>query len=296
MAHTLAQVWTRAELGLASPAVMVEVHLSNGLPSLTLVGLPESAVRESKDRVRSALLSSDGDYPTRRITINLAPADLPKQGGRYDLPIAIGLLAASGQVPSDRLAQTEWVGELGLDGELRRVAGILPVAMAARESGRTLIVPTEQLAVCAVVPNLQVLGASHLREVMAFLSGTGSLHSADGRVLTRANLPQPDLIEVRGQAMGKRALEIAAAGGHSILLVGPPGSGKSMLASRMAGILPPLSEAHRLESAAIHSLASLPVEPILAGQLPFQAPHHSASAVALVGGGMSFTIINATLQ
>ncbi len=285
MAHTLAQVWTRAELGLASPAVMVEVHLSNGLPSLTLVGLPESAVRESKDRVRSALLSSDGDYPTRRITINLAPADLPKQGGRYDLPIAIGLLAASGQVPSDRLAQTEWVGELGLDGELRPVAGILPVAMAARESGRTLIVPTEQLAVCAVVPNLQVLGASHLREVMAFLCGTGSLHSADGRLLKQESLPQPDLIEVRGQAMGKRALEIAAAGGHSILLVGPPGSGKSMLASRMAGILPPLSEAHRLESAAIHSLASLPVEPILAGQLPFQAPHHSASAVALVGGG-----------
>lgn len=168
MAHTLAQVWTRAELGLASPAVMVEVHLSNGLPSLTLVGLPESAVRESKDRVRSALLSSDADYPTRRITINLAPADLPKQGGRYDLPIAIGLLAASGQVPSERLAQTEWVGELGLDGELRPVAGILPVAMAASESGRTLIVPTEQLAVCAVVPNLRVLGASHLREVMAF--------------------------------------------------------------------------------------------------------------------------------
>lgn len=285
MAHTLAQVWTRAELGLASPAVMVEVHLSNGLPSLTLVGLPESAVRESKDRVRSALLSSGAEYPTRRITINLAPADLPKQGGRYDLPIAIGLLAASGQVPSDRLAQTEWVGELGLDGELRPVAGILPVAMAARESGRTLIVPSEQLAVCAVVPNLQVLGASHLREVMAFLAGEGALQAPDGRRLTQATLPQPDLIEVRGQAMGKRALEIAAAGGHSMLLVGPPGSGKSMLASRMAGILPPLSETQRLESAAIHSLASLPVEPILAGQLPFQAPHHSASAVALVGGG-----------
>lgn len=285
MAHTLAQVWTRAELGLASPAVMVEVHLSNGLPSLTLVGLPESAVRESKDRVRSALLSSDADYPTRRITINLAPADLPKQGGRYDLPIAIGLLAASGQVLSERLAQTEWVGELGLDGELRPVAGILPVAIAASESGRTLIVPMEQLAVCAVVPNLRVLGASHLRQVMAFLAGTGSLHTADGRSLAQESLPQPDLIEVRGQAMGKRALEIAAAGGHSLLLVGPPGSGKSMLATRMAGILPPLSEAQRLQSAAIHSLASLPVEPILAGQLPYQSPHHSASAVALVGGG-----------
>jgi len=156
--------------------------------------------------------------------------------------------------------------------------------ISAEQALLSLIVALS-VAVCAVVPNLQVLGASHLREVMAFLSGAGSLHSADGRVLTRANLPQPDLIEVRGQAMGKRALEIAAAGGHSLLLVGPPGSGKSMLATRMAGILPPLSEAQRLESAAIHSLASLPVEPILAGQLPYQSPHHSASAVALVGGG-----------
>ncbi|MCI4411176.1 MAG: YifB family Mg chelatase-like AAA ATPase [Thiotrichales bacterium] len=285
MTHALAQVWTRAELGLISPLVKVEVHISNGLPSLTLVGLPESAVRESKDRVRSAILSAQADYPTRRVTINLAPADLPKQGGRYDLPIAIGLLAASGQVSRDKLADIEWVGELGLDGQLRPIAGILPIAMAASESGRTLVVPQEQLAICAVVPNLRVLGASHLSQIIRFLSGEEALITPDGLAVTAPPLVQPDLIDVRGQAMGKRALEIAAAGGHSLLFVGPPGSGKSMLASRMASILPPLSETQRLASAAIHSLAALPVEAILAGQLPFQAPHHSASAVALVGGG-----------
>lgn len=285
MTHTLAQVWTRAELGLSAPEVVVEVHLSNGLPSLTLVGLPESAVRESKDRVRSALLSAQTDYPTKRITINLAPADLPKQGGRYDLPIAVGLLAASAQIPSQQLAQFEWVGELGLDGELRPIAGILPVAMAASASGRTLVVPEAQLAVCAVVPGLNVLGARYLAQVIDFLSGKGELLRAEGNQLTPVSLSLPDLIEVRGQMMGKRALEIAAAGGHSLLFVGPPGSGKSMLASRLASILPPLSEAQRLQAAAIHSLANLPVEPILAGQLPYQAPHHSASSVALVGGG-----------
>lgn len=285
MAHALAQVLTRAELGLASPSVVTEVHLSNGLPSLTLVGLPESAVRESKDRVRSAILSAQADFPVKRITINLAPADLPKQGGRYDLPIAVGLLAASQQVPSHHLANTEWVGELGLDGELRPISGVLPVAIAASEAGRTLIVPQEQLAICAVVPGLQVLGARNLKQIIAFLNDEASLTTPDGQQLTLEQLPVPDLLEVRGQAMGKRALEVAATGGHSLLFVGPPGSGKSMLASRLAGILPPLSEAQKLESAAIHSLASLPVEPVLAGQLPYQAPHHSASAVALVGGG-----------
>ena len=285
MANTLAQVWTRAELGLESPVVTVEVHISNGLPGLTLVGLPESAVRESKDRVRSAMLSSAADYPTRRVTVNLAPADLPKTGGRYDLPIAIGLLAASGQVPLDKLARYEWVGELGLDGALRAVSGVLPIAMAARGSGRCLVVPLEQLAVCAVVPGLDVVGAAHLLDVIAYLNGEGRLVAPEGHTVSIDAVPQPDLAEVRGQAVGKRALEIAAAGGHSLLFVGPPGSGKSMLASRLAGLLPPLSEDDRLESAAIHSLAGMPVEPILAGQVPFQSPHHSSSSVALVGGG-----------
>jgi len=285
MANTLAQVWTRAELGLEAPVVTVEVHISNGLPGLTLVGLPESAVRESKDRVRSAMLSSHADYPTRRVTVNLAPADLPKTGGRYDLPIAIGLLAASGQVPLDKLAHYEWVGELGLDGSLRAVSGVLPIAMAARGSGRRLVVPLAQLAVCAVVPGLDVVGAAHLLDVMAYLNGEGRLVAPSGHSVSVEAMPLPDLSEVRGQAVGKRALEIAAAGGHSLLFVGPPGSGKSMLASRLAGLLPPLSEDDRLESAAIHSLAGMPVEPILAGQVPFQSPHHSSSSVALVGGG-----------
>jgi magnesium chelatase family protein len=285
MANTLAQVWTRAELGLEAPAVTVEVHISNGLPGLTLVGLPESAVRESKDRVRSAILSSHADYPTRRVTVNLAPADLPKTGGRYDLPIAIGMLAASGQVPLDKLANYEWVGELGLDGSLRPIAGVLPVAMAARHSGRCLVVPVEQLSVCAVVPNLNVVGAGHLLDVIAHLNGERGLLAYDGSGLAIDAIPMPDLAEVRGQAMGKRALEIAAVGGHSLLFVGPPGSGKSMLASRLAGLLPSLSESDRLEAAAIHSLAGLPVEAILAGQVPYQSPHHSSSSVALVGGG-----------
>jgi magnesium chelatase family protein len=288
MANSLAQVWTRAELGLISPAVNVEVHISNGLPGLTLVGLPESAVRESKDRVRSAILSSHADYPTRRVTINLAPADLPKMGGRYDLPIAIGMLAASGQVSLDKLSHYEWVGELGLDGSLRPISGVLPVAMAARHSGRRLVVPLAQLTICSAVPGLDVVGAEHLSDIMAYLNGQGELVAPNGLGVTIATAPILDLLEVRGQAMGKRALEIAATGGHSILFVGPPGSGKSMLASRLSGLLPPLSEADRLEAAAIHSLAGMPVEAILAGQVPFQAPHHSSSSVALVGGGCQF--------
>ena len=285
MANNLAQVWTRAELGLISPAVNVEVHISNGLPGLTLVGLPESAVRESKDRVRSAILSSHADYPTRRVTINLAPADLPKMGGRYDLPIAIGMLAASGQVSLTKLSHYEWVGELGLDGSLRPISGVLPVAMAARHSGRHLVVPLAQLAICSAVPGLDVVGAEHLSDIMAYLNDQGELVTPNGLGVTITTAPILDLLEVRGQAMGKRALEIAATGGHSILFVGPPGSGKSMLANRLSGLLPPLSEADRLEAAAIHSLAGMPVEAILAGQVPFQAPHHSSSSVALVGGG-----------
>ena len=169
MANALAQVWTRAELGMLAPPVMVEVHLSNGMPGLTLVGLPESAVKESKDRVRSAMLSAQAEYPTRRLTVNLAPADLPKHGGRYDLPIAIGLLAASGQVPSKALDQFEWVGELGLDGSVREVSGILPIAMSASAQKRTLIVPKSQMDICSVVPNLQVLGVDHLSQVIDFL-------------------------------------------------------------------------------------------------------------------------------
>ncbi len=285
MAKQLAQVWTRAELGMQAPAVMVEVHLSNGLPGFTLVGLPESAVKESKDRVRSALLSAQAEYPTRRLTVNLAPADLPKQGGRYDLPIAIGLLAASGQIPSQQLEAFEWVGELGLDASVREVAGILPIAIAASAQGRTLVVPESQLAICSVVPNLSLLGASSLTQVMAFLQGRGQLCASEPQSLSLPEQTVRDLTDVRGQTMAKRALEIAAAGGHSLLMVGPPGSGKTMLAERLAGLLPPLSQAQRLESAAIHSLSGLDVLPILAGQAPWTSVHSSSSAVSLIGGG-----------
>ncbi len=285
MANALAQVWTRAELGMEAPPVMVEVHLSNGLPGLTLVGLPESAVKESKDRVRSAILSTQADYPTRRLTINLAPADLPKQGGRYDLPIAIGLLSASGQVPSTGLDQFEWVGELGLDGSVREVAGILPIAMSSARQGKTLIVPKSQLDICSVVPNLSLLGIEHLSEAIAFLQHKQALTAPNTNHIQPDTQTVLDLSDVRGQSMAKRALEIAAAGGHSLLMIGPPGSGKTMLAERLAGILPPLSQEERLESAAIHSLAGLDVRPILAGQAPWISVHSSSSAVSLIGGG-----------
>jgi len=284
MTHHLAQVFTRAELGLDAPLVTVEVHISAGLPGLTLVGLPESAVRESKDRVRSALLSVKADYPTRRVTINLAPADLPKQGGRYDLPIALGILAASGQLSQASLHHHEWVGELGLNGELRPIHGILPIALATQKAGKRLVVPTSQLAVCAAVPGLDVVGANHLEAVLAYLNHQIPL-TAPTTETPHISLHLLDLADVRGQTLGKRALEIAAVGQHSLLLIGPPGSGKSMLASRLSSILPPLTESERLESAAIHSLAGLPVEKILAGERPFLAPHHSASSVALIGGG-----------
>lgn len=281
----VAQLLTRAELGLVSPLVTVEVHASNGLPSFTLVGLPESAVRESKDRVRSAIQSSGFDYPSKRLTVNLAPADLPKQGGRYDLSIALGLLAATQQVNTQILHAHEWVGELGLDGSVRAVPGVLPIALAARQEGRFLVVPYDQLSICAAVPGLKVLGAKSLRDVVAYMNNGMPLARPTEVLLSENRDSVLDLADVRGQALGKRALEIAAAGGHSLILVGPPGSGKSMLASRLASILPPLNEQQRLEVAAIHSVAGQPVESLLQGRIPMSSPHHSSSAIALVGGG-----------
>ncbi|MEQ5800575.1 YifB family Mg chelatase-like AAA ATPase [Halomonas sp. H10-9-1] len=281
---TLAIVHTRAGLGLEAPEVQVEVHLSNGLPSMTLVGLPETAVKESRERVRSALVNAGFEYPLRRITLNLAPADLPKEGGRFDLPIALGLLLASGQLPPGCLEATESVGELALDGALRRVEGVLPLALAARRAGRRLIVPRANADEAALAGELEVLPADHLLDVVAHLLGQAPIAPHRLSHPPAATRPLPDLAEVRGQFQARRALEVAAAGSHNLLFAGPPGTGKTMLASRLPGILPPLTDDEALEVAAVRSVSGLPLRAEW-GRRPFRAPHHTASAVALVGGG-----------
>lgn len=279
----LAVIRSRAVLGIEAPSVMVEVHLANGLPALSIVGLPEAAVRESKDRVRSALLTCGFEFPNRRITVNLAPADLPKEGGRFDLPIALGILKASGQLKA-ALDQYEFAGELGLDGSLRVVAGVLPMAIHARRAERRLIVPAANAAEGALVHPEATFGAAHLLEVCAHLNGAAALSPAEPVAVAKA-CGVLDLAEVKGQQPAKRALEIAAAGGHSLLFVGPPGTGKSMLAARLPGILPPMTEPERLEVAAIASISDHGFRPEQWGRRPLRTPHHSSSDVALIGGG-----------
>lgn len=283
---TLAIVNTRAGVGLDAPAVHVEVHLANGLPGLTLVGLPEAAVKESRERVRSALVNAGFDFPnTRRITLNLAPADLPKEGGRFDLPIALGILAASGQLPVEALAGIECAGELALDGKLRAVSGILPFALATKAAKGTLIVPRACADEAALAgESLTVLPADTLWEVVAHLLDQQRITPHCLPAPPQASHPPADLADVRGQHQARRALEVAAAGGHNLLLAGPPGTGKTMLASRLPGILPPLSDDEALEVAAVRSVCGLGFEEDW-GQRPFRQPHHSASAAALVGGG-----------
>lgn len=287
---SLAVLTSRALAGMQAPEVTVEVHLANGLPSFAIVGLPETEVKEARDRVRAALQNAGFEFPARRITVNLAPADLPKESGRFDLPIALGILAASGQMPGDTLAQYEFAGELSLSGELRPIRGALAMTFAMQRPQtthtRSFILPRANADEAALVRNVTILPAESLLQVVAHFAA----HDADARLV--AHIPPahtvqpvyPDLADVKGQAQAKRALEVAAAGAHSMLMVGPPGTGKSMLAARFAGILPPMTDTEALESAAVQSLT----QGFNASQWrtrPFRNPHHTASGVALVGGG-----------
>jgi len=282
---SLAVLFSRAREGIKAPLVDVEVHLANGLPALAIVGLPEKAVQESKDRVRGALVNSRFEFPARRITINLAPADLPKEGGRFDLPIALGVLAASGQIPVENLGQYEFIGELALSGELRPVKGVLPVALAARDAGRALVVPRECAAEAALVSGLDIYPAQHLLEICEHLTQGNRITPYTAQPKSKVCSAGLDFSDVRGQPHAKRAMEIAAAGNHSLLMIGPPGTGKSMLASRLPGILPSMTEREALETAAVLSVSAQGFEAEQWSCRPFRQPHHTASGVALVGGG-----------
>lgn len=277
-------IYTRAQTALDAPAVRVEVHISNGLPTFTIVGMPETAVKESKDRVRAAIINSGFEFPNRRITVNLSPADLPKEGGRYDLPIALGLLMASGAVVQREMATFELVGELALTGELRPVRGLLPTAIRTMGAEHCLIAPYVGSEEVAFLEYPHIKTAKTLTEVVAYLNGDGSLGEV-AELGERICKPIRDFSEVKGQHFAKRALEIAAAGGHNILLIGPPGTGKSMLATRFIGILPKMSREEALESAMIASISRQGFRAEEYGVRPFRAPHHTSSSVALVGGG-----------
>jgi len=281
---SLAVLHSRALAGMEAPPVTVEVHLAGGLPSFTIVGLPDTEVKEAKDRVRAALQNARFEFPARRITVNLAPADLPKESGRFDLPIALGILAASGQVPADQLDRYEWAGELALTGELRPIRGALAMTYHASRNGRGFVLPVENAPEAALVTDAPVYPAKSLLQVCAHLAGREAL--APYTVQARMGEPRySDMQEVKGQTHAKRALEIAAAGGHSVLMMGPPGTGKSMLASRFPGILPIMSDEEALQSAAVQSLGSGGFHVSNWKRRPYRAPHHTASAVALVGGG-----------
>lgn len=282
---TLATVHSRAQTGLEAPAVTVEVDLAGGLPALAIVGLPETEVKESKDRVRAAIINSGYEFPTRRITVNLAPADLPKEGGRFDLAIALGILAASGQIPSESVSGYEFLGELSLSGALRGVRGALPAALAAGQAERVLVVPEDNGPEAALAAPDGVFAADHLADVAASLAGDEAPWHRPQPAAGHTPSMHEDMADVRGQQQAKRALEIAAAGGHSLLLIGPPGAGKTMLACRLPGLLPAMTQAQAMQSAAVASIAPGGFSPENWGRRPFRAPHHTASGVALVGGG-----------
>jgi len=276
---------SRAACGIEAPRVSVEVHLSNGLPAFAVVGMAETAVKESKDRVRSAILNAGFEFPAKRITVSLAPADLPKEGGRFDLAVALGILAASDQLQSDELDHYEFYGELALSGELRPVAGLVPALAAARREGIPVIVPEENAGEAGFVRGAEMYRAGHLLTVSGRFNGAGPLEAVAPLPFEDDDGAGPDLRDIRGQPGAKRAMEIAAAGGHNMMMIGPPGSGKTMLAMRLPRLQPPLDDDEALEVAAIRSVAGRSAEVTNARSRPFRRPHHSSSAVALVGGG-----------
>ena len=280
---SVSTVLSRAPAGLAAPLVRVEVHLGPGLPTFAMVGLPEAVVRESKERVRSALVTSGFEFPCGRITVNLSPADLPKEGGRFDLPIAVGILAASRQLPQQSLAQREFYGELSLSGELRETSKLLPALIAGTQAGSELILPAANALEARLVASSQLKLASHLLQVCEALKGGAALACVAAEAIDPgAFSPHRDLAEVRGQFGAKRALEIAAAGAHGLLMLGPPGAGKTLLAQCLPGLLPPLSRAESLEVASLQSSAGK--RPTLGNRRPFRNPQHTASVAALIGG------------
>ncbi len=281
---SLAVVASRALAGIEAPEVAVEVHLGQGLPAFHIVGLPDAEVREARDRVRAALNYARFEFPARRITVNLAPADLPKDSSRFDLPIALGILAATGQIAPEALEAHEFAGELSLTGELRAVRGALAMALRARDAGRAFVLPDSNAPQAALAQGARILPARTLLEVVSHLCGEARIACHEAAA-PRSARRYPDFSEVKGQPQAKRALEVAAAGAHSVLMVGPPGTGKSMLAARFPGILPPMSEAEALEVAAVHSVSSGGFDAAAWGERPYRAPHHSVSGAAMVGGG-----------
>ena len=285
---SLATVFSRALSGMNAPLVEVEAHLANGLPAFNIVGLPDTEVKESRDRVRAAILQSGFDFPSKKITVNLAPADLPKDSGRFDLPIAIGILVASGQIMADDVAQYEFAGELALSGRLRPIRGALAMAVACAKSHRAFVLPSESAEQAALLEQIDVYAADSLSSVAAHLNRVRLLDAVMPVEVVLDLTDLADLSEVKGQYSARRALEVAAAGGHNLLMMGPPGTGKSMLAQRLPSILPPLTLDERLSVASIRSLLLQHSHEVLPQVRPFQMPHHSASAVALVGGGCQF--------
>lgn len=284
---SLAIVSTRASIGIQAPQINVEVHISNGLPGFVLVGLPEATVKEAKDRVRSAIINSGFTFPAKKITVNLSPADLPKEGSRFDLPIAIAILAATEQIPVDNLAQYEFLGELALSGDIRAVKGAIPAAIASKKIHRVLIISAENQSELSLIHHNNTLITTNLLQLCQYLYNEINLPMVEYRDHNDTGNQVEKLEDIVGQEHAKRALEIAAAGGHNLLLIGPPGTGKTMLATRLTSLLPPLSDDEALQSAAITSLVSPNGNGSIKNwrQRPFRAPHHSASTAALVGGG-----------